>query len=1321
MRQGPFRLLSALAFMLALTLLASPAFAQGGGGTTLSGSIVDSSGGVIPGADVAAKNNATATVYNTVSEANGRWTIPAVAPGTYTVTISMMGFKTVVLPDVTVVTGTPATVKAVTLEVGQLQETVTVTGATEIVQTQTAAVTSTLTTTQISRTPLTTRNTLDFVTMLPGVNATGGARYSTVMGLPGGALNITIDGLNTQDQALKSDTGSAMFTYINPRLDAVEEVTVSTANPGAESSGQGAVQIRFQTRSGTNKFQGSWYHYMRRTQWNTPYWFNINQNDPPKGADAARVDTFGGRIGGPIIKDKAFFFFNYEEFRQPMGVVRSRTVLTPASLAGCMNYVGAPTGGQYGCSSGPGIDLYKLASAQNQPWATSTPDPAIGQMLSDINATLAGQTVIAGTNSVTNTLNFSNTATQRRVYPTMRGDVNVTPNNRVGVSFYIQRFISNPDILNSRDPAFPGYTMQGNQTSWRPSLMGNWRSVLGPNLVNEVRVGYMGWKGTHFSDNITPDQFPGGMRLSLPLVSTPYTGSNWEVRSAPNLNIEDSLNWVKGKHTVTFGGSYTKVGYNDLFQYYVPNTGIGFDATNDPAAAMFNTTSFPGANSTDLTNARSLYALLTGRLTSINNSAYLDPGTGKYVYNGPWQYSVHQQEYGFFVQDSWKIKPNVTLTGGLRYELQMPFYSANHFFTQLGDYNMLFGMSGVKADGTPNYFYDGTSATTGGSPTVSLVELKPGQAPFKVDKNNFAPSVGVAWRVPVKRDTFLSKIVSADPVVRGGYSRSYVREGMTNTSNIFASNPGGSIQVYRNQSLGNLIEPGASWPLLYRETSRLNPPAFSDTPSYPLTPAFGNSINAFYPETQTPWVHSFNLSFQRSLTKDTAIDVRYVGTRARGGWVNGGRRIDELNILDNGFITEFQHAQQNYLLNMANANWDSKSTAGTYGTFAYKGLPGQYQLPIFQAFYGGTTNTADPAAYTSSNYKSTTYLGYLVPTNPNVNSMASVMFSDATMRANGIKAGLPANFFYMNPAISGGSWVTGRPEDGLSSNYDAIQIELRRRMNQGLLIQGSYQYILRQESSNFLSVRVGPEMRNLERGRTEGSPIHSFKMNWVYELPFGQGKKFASNVSRGWNRLVGGWSFDGTARIQTGPVLDFGNVRLVGFTDADLQDMFKLRFEKDATNPKITRVYMLPQDVIQNTMLAYATSYASATGYSGPAPSGKYFAPIQSNGCLQVYAGACGVNNSIVAASTPIHHYVTGPRFVRFDMSISKRLDITSRVYGELRLEALNVFDAVNFYGVTAASGTTYTGYQVTSAYRDFNNTQDPGGRLLQFSYRISF
>jgi hypothetical protein len=165
-----------------------------------------------------------------------------------------MGFKSAVLNGVQVNAGVPASVR-VTLDVGGLEETVVVEGGSEIIQTQSAAVTATIDTNQILKLPTGSRSALDFITTLAGVNTPAGSRDSTINGLPQSAINITIDGMSAQDNWLKTTDG--FFARVSPRLDAMEEVTVNMAAQDAANTGQGAVQIRFATRSGSNDFRGS--------------------------------------------------------------------------------------------------------------------------------------------------------------------------------------------------------------------------------------------------------------------------------------------------------------------------------------------------------------------------------------------------------------------------------------------------------------------------------------------------------------------------------------------------------------------------------------------------------------------------------------------------------------------------------------------------------------------------------------------------------------------------------------------------------------------------------------------------------------------------------------------------------------------------------------------------------------------------------------------------------------------------------------------------------------------------------------------------------
>src|SRR4051812_28711016 len=365
--------LGVVVFMIAaFSALGSYAYAQGATSQTLSGTIVDTSGAVIPGADIVAKHNGTGVVSNAVSNSEGLFSIASLPIGTYTVTVTLQGFKTVVINNVVLTSGAGASVKA-TMEVGGLTEQVTVSSASEIIQTQTSGVSTTVNTNQITKIPLTTRSAMDFVNLLPGVSAPNGNRNAVVNGLPRTAINITLDGVNIQDNTNKGSNGDdGFFAIVSPRLDAIEEVTVTTAGQGADATGGGAVQIKFVTRSGTNDFTGSGYEYYRSDRLNANTWFN-NRNGVAKAK--LKQNQFGFRAGGPIMlpgfdgRNKAFFFVNYEELRQPSDTTRNRTILNPSAQAG--NF----------CYSGRCVNVLGLAAANQQ---IATVDPTIGALLADI-------------------------------------------------------------------------------------------------------------------------------------------------------------------------------------------------------------------------------------------------------------------------------------------------------------------------------------------------------------------------------------------------------------------------------------------------------------------------------------------------------------------------------------------------------------------------------------------------------------------------------------------------------------------------------------------------------------------------------------------------------------------------------------------------------------------------------------------------------------------------------------------------------------------------------------------------------------------------
>ena len=325
-----------LAKLFAVCLLAlvatSPALAQDAATSSITGTVVDAGGGVIPGATVVATSD-SGVKFEVVTNTSGVFTIPAVAAGTYKVTVSLSGFKTAEITNVRVVPNVPASLK-VKLEVGTLQETITVEGNT-LINTTTPTVSSTLNANELLRMPMTTRNALNAVTFLPGVNTPGVNRDATINGLPQSMINITMDGVSNQDNFLKTSDG--FFASVYPRQDAIEAVTVTTAAAPSSTGGSGAMTINFQTRSGTNRYSGSVYEYFRHPALATNAW--VNERVGGEKNDI-RLNQYGFRFGGPVMipglydgRGKAFFFTNYEELRFPNSFTRTRTVASRRGAA----------------------------------------------------------------------------------------------------------------------------------------------------------------------------------------------------------------------------------------------------------------------------------------------------------------------------------------------------------------------------------------------------------------------------------------------------------------------------------------------------------------------------------------------------------------------------------------------------------------------------------------------------------------------------------------------------------------------------------------------------------------------------------------------------------------------------------------------------------------------------------------------------------------------------------------------------------------------------------------------------------------------------
>ncbi len=817
--------------------------------------------------------------------------------------------------------------------------------------------------------------------------------------------------------------------------------------------------------------------------------------------------------------------------------------------------------------------------------------------------------------------------------------------------------VSDPDTTNGREPRFPGFPNTGSQISDRYTVQGTLRSTLGANLVNELRIGGSGG-ATLFSPEISIDQFQGvsiadqaGFLLNINRASSVANAAStgaYSAREASTKLVENTLNWLKGNHSIQTGFQFTQ---GDVWlenQLRARSIDFGVD-TADPANGMFTTGNFSGASNAQLTQARNLYAVLTGRITSITGEIRLDENTDEYVFGGTSLQRARLRDWGFFVADTWRWKPNLTLNLGLRYELQMPFYPQNNSYSKatLAD---VWGRSGIG-----NLFMPGTMT---GQPPV-FTQYDKGEGAYNTDANNFAPSVGFAWTLGGTSNALLGSVLGreeGDSVIRGGFTMGYNRPGMSDFTGAFGANPGVSQTATRNHALGNLGTPGA---ILLRNSADLGaPPGLPLTRIYPMSDVVTGDITIFDENLQVPYAMTWTAGWQRKLNADTVVEARYVGTRSLQSWQT--YNYNEINIVENNFLNEFRQAQGNLAANIA---------AGRGNTFAFTGAPGTGPLPIFAAHYNGLTaaNANNPALYTGGNWTSSTFLGFLAVQNPQPYSFASTnatngLLGNNTFRQNALNAGLVRNFWVANPDLIGGANVIG---NGGYTKYNSLQLELRKRLSHGLQFNTNYTF-----GKGYVSERYSfrtPRKPILDVG-AEGTVDHAFKSTWVYELPFGRGRRFGGNAGGFMDRVIGGWSFDGVARIQSGRLLDFGNVRLVGMSVADVQDMFNLRFD-DAGKA----VFMLPQDVIDNTVKAFSVT---PTGYSAQgAPTGRYFAPANGPDCIEVATGYgdCGINQLIVR----------GPWLYRFDLSTEKRIPIKGRVNFIFRAEFLNAFNTPWFTPVT--------------------------------------
>ncbi len=1267
---------------LALTLSLFTALLPAQDTSSIGGTVRDPQGAIIPGAPIEVIATAMNTRFQTTSNDRGEWLVTALPTAAYKVTIAMQGFQTAVADNIRLEPGSPVTINFV-LKVGNVSESVDVTAGAELLQTETTSVTTNLEGAQINGLPVSSRNAMELITLMPGTNSPGTPRTSSINGLPKASLNMTLDGAAMQDSYLRGSDG--FFSSLQAKPEAVEEVAVTTAAASADLLGQGASQIRFVTKSGTNQFHGATFWQNRNDFFSANYYFN-NIDGLPR--DRINLNQFGFSVGGPIKRNKLFFFVNQEWFKLPQ-TTNSGQLLVPTADAtnGLFTYVDA-TGVKRQ------IDLYGVAARGNlnlpgnvRQFAT-TPDPMMAATMKDM-VSLASPSHGALTSRIAsvadynrNYYNFQIPGQNNRSFPTTHLDWIASSKHRLDVVGNYQTYFANPDTVNGAIPILPGTGFvlgspgTGSSRRITHSIAGALRSAWTPRLTSELRLSSTGGPVVFWQEQ-TPSLFARWKGyapfMSGSYVADPWTSGNTNPgstrRDTPSTTARANFTYAMGVHTFTFGGSYTHVSHygQTIGNDQIPTVTFGV-ATGDPintgTTAIFNTTNFPNSTTQQRTDALNLYATLTGRVSALGTSRSLDETTRNFSLNG----SVDRDRMRYmdsYFADSWKVRRDLTINVGLRWSLNLPFEDLAGVYTSAG-WAGVFGPSGIG-----NLFKPGS---TGGSPTVFNLVTQ-GQTGFPTNYKFVLPSIGLAWKLP--------GTIFRGTVFRAGYSISGTQDGMSIFRYTWGANPGRSFNFSVDPNNFPQIF-GQAGSVLFRDAT-LPSQSIPSKPDFPIALASNQTINEFDPGLKQPYVQSWSTGLQREIVRDTVLEVRYVANHAVGLW----RRINlnETNIFESGFLDEFKVAQKNLAI-------ARQSTPAT-NNFGNQGQPGQGNVPILSTALG-TTNDLTTATYLVRGEAGGS--AYSISTNN-------------TRMANLVKAGYPQNLFRLNPYTTGGDYVT---MNGGASTFNSLQLVLRRRMIRGIQIDGNYVWgkaLSNMNASANDDLATPQTIRNigLSKGASPWDIRHSFKFNYIYELPIARK-----------SRIFGGWSLSGYATIQSGsPALlrsgrqtvngnisvnasaDSG-VELHNITRQQLQDMVSIRKDPGGI------VYFLPQELLNNSLAAFEQGGKSLANLD---PAKPYIGP------------------PTTAGQFADRIYLYGPWRSKVNFSIVKRTRVAEGKYIELRCNILNAFNDVNFLlgssgnDVNTMTLASSTFGQTRYAARDFSasGTNDPGSRVIDFMLRFSF
>ncbi|HKP45868.1 MAG TPA: TonB-dependent receptor [Pyrinomonadaceae bacterium] len=1102
---------------LTALLLASAVLAQSTSGVT--GVVTDASGAVVAGVDVKLTDTKTGTEQTTTTDSEGTYKFAKVAPGGgYTLTFSATGFQTLILKDVTLGVSNTETYNA-QMTVGQVSSTVEVVaegGAT--LNTTDASIGNVIDERRLKELPIQIRNSpAALISLQPGVvgnnvGATGTNRIGSVTGARTDQGNITIDGIDANDQA----TGQFAATVGNAPIDAVQEFRAVSTNPGADEGRSSGGQVSLVTKSGSNDFHGNVREYNRTAFTAANSFFN---NRAGVARPQLTRNQFGGSLGGPIVKDALFFFFDYEGRRDAQGVSYTRIVPLDHFRNGSLGFLNNTAG----CATNARLNTAPQCITILTPAQVTALDPKhVGPdaaLLSFIQSRYpAANNLNAGDGINTGGFTFNAPSKRKDNTVTNRIDWNATSKQQVFGRWNIARRIQT-DTINSVAAQFPGdpETSQIIVRDYAWVVGHTW--TITPNIVNQATAG-TSRSGLLFPTDFEPS-FPTIFTFGAGL-SAPYANFSDQDRFVKVPTYRDDLTIVRGAHELGFGGSFkpivSKSGLVNDFNFATVGLGgllSGLDASVRPATI--------GSGTTRSGNYDSAFAFLLGRYAQVqsqwnyNTSGTAFPlGTGKhrdYRYN----------ELELYAQDTWKMRNDLTFNFGVRWHLYPAPYEKNGFqaaqdvdMRQLFDLrqrNNALGISGETAEPWLRYDLVGK-----GNGARDLYETQ-----FK----NFAPRFSFAYNPSFKDGLLGSLFGDRKTSIRGGGAMVYDR-------------PSGGITFIQDQ-VSYLFDNSVTTQYGGASTvagALINDPRFTGIGALPvnnvppvITRPFTPFVDAGFPfglatgefnyavdqKFKIPYSIQYSLGFQRELPGNFIMEASYVGRQ--------GRQL--FSQADVAQVLNFRDpVSGQYLFDALNAV-QAQIAAGVAGS-AVTNQPwfenqmnaaalANYGLPCSPALTGTTSCTR---------YVATNGTNRQFALRGDTSDLLQRLYALALLNPNvGMSAQFGTNLYISNQG---------------ASSYNGMLLSLRKRFSQGLQFDFNYTWSHSIDNGSSVANTVTGglvcDLTNLRvcRGDSDFDVRHLVNANFIYELPFGRGKMFGSSAP-GWvDHIIGGWEVSGIFAARSG-------------------------------------------------------------------------------------------------------------------------------------------------------------------------------------------